>query len=191
MRTYPRDLAARVAPACPPASPAFGRSTRPDSRAFRSSARLWPRRPSRSSRPPAPPAAPCASRPGQSPNPDATSALRSDVPRVASFTVMACNLARVGDIEHHQHAMTAHHRRLLQNPPHTTPGRGSSKSSRSPRVEVARSTVSNRAVTRCNGKTRRGRGGRGAGAGAMPPCRWSPSPTTPGWRCSRAASCKC
>jgi hypothetical protein len=49
-----------------------------------------------------------------------TNALRSAVPLVSSFTVMACNLARVGDVEQHQHTMTACHRGLLQNPPHTT-----------------------------------------------------------------------
>ena len=36
---------------------------------------------------------------------------------------MACNLARVGDVELHQHAMTASLHWLLQNPPHTTPSR--------------------------------------------------------------------
>jgi hypothetical protein len=33
---------------------------------------------------------------------------------------MACSLAKVGDLQHHQHAMTARQRRLLQNTLHTT-----------------------------------------------------------------------
>ena len=49
---------------------------------------------------------------------DATSARRSAVPRRASLMVMARNLGSVGDREHRQQAVTARHRRLLQNPPH-------------------------------------------------------------------------